>query len=248
MREFDLRPDSSHSTCISQLLKGSYRWQVRSGAVGQKQPSALAAFSLRNQQTSMDRITKMRSDPLAWWHSEFGEIAPRGYLLRRHLTEQWVRFHSLPGSKRYAESLDEYAEIQHRHLLVASEIFSADEPLYVFRAHSDKHILRGKAKHQLVGRQFREAVAVVQSEGLGQDDEDRMYVRALVSKWKPDFFEAAIRQLADEEEVGVSFVSPSTKNIFCPYDGGMDVFTFSISPEELRARFVGWRSARPDGM
>lgn len=75
-----------------------------------------------------------------------------------------------------------------------------------------------------------------------------MYVRTLVSKWKPDFFEAAIRVLADGEEVGVSFVSPSTKNIFCPYDGGMDVFAFSISPEELRSRFAGWLSNRPDGL
>lgn len=190
----------------------------------------------------------MRPDPLAWWHSKFGDVAPRGYLLRRHLTAQWVRFHSLPDSKRYAESLDEHAEIQHRHALIASAIFNANEPLYIFRVHGDEAKLRGKARHQLVGRQFREAAAAVPPESLGQDSEDRMYVRSLVSKWKPDFFEAAIRLLADGEEVGVAFVSPSTKNIFCPYDGGMDVFTFSLSAEALRARFAGWLSPRPDGL
>ena len=190
----------------------------------------------------------MRPDPLAWWHSEFGEVAPCGHLLRRHLTAQWVRFHSLPDSKRYAESLDEYAEIQHRHLLIASAIFSADETLYVFRALNEEPKLRGKSRHQLAGRQFREAVAAVPNESLGLDDEDRMYVRALVSKWKPDFFEAAIRLLADWKVVGISFVSPSTKNVFCPYDGGMDIFTFSISPEELRARFAGWLPTTPDGL
>lgn len=190
----------------------------------------------------------MRPDPLAWWHSEFAELAPRGYLLRRALAAHWVRFHSLPDSQRYAESQDEYAEIQHRHLLVASAIFSADEPLYVFRAQSDEVKLRGKTKHQLVGRQFREAVVSVPPQNGDPDSEDRMFVRALVSKWKPDFFEAAIRQLADWKLAGVSFVSPSTKNMFCPYDGGMDVFTFSMSPDELRARFAGWLSTRPDGL
>ncbi|GKS83563.1 hypothetical protein AVMA1855_05445 [Acidovorax sp. SUPP1855] len=190
----------------------------------------------------------MRPDPLAWWHSEFGEIAPRGHLLRRALSAQWVRFHSLPESKRYAESLDEYAEIEHRHCLVASALFSDNEPLYVFRALGEEARLRGKAKHQLAGRQFREAVAVMQPESLGQDEEDRMYVRALVSHWKPDFFEAAIRLLADWKVVGITFVSPATKNIFCPYDGGMDVFTRSIAPEELRARFTDWLSPRPDGL
>lgn len=110
----------------------------------------------------------MRPDPLAWWHSEFGEIAPRGHLLRRALSAQWVRFHSLPESKRYAESLDEYAEIEHRHCLVASALFSANEPLYVFRALGEEARLRGKAKHQLAGSQFREAVAVMQPEVLGR--------------------------------------------------------------------------------
>lgn len=89
---------------------------------------------------------------------------------------------------------------------------------------------------------------MMQPESLGQDEEDRMYVRALVSHWKPDFFEAAIRLLADWKVVGITFVSPATKNIFCPYDGGMDVFTRSIAPEELRARFTDWLSPRPDGL
>jgi len=191
----------------------------------------------------------MRPDPLAWWRSQFGEIAPRGHLLRRALSEHWVRFHSLPDSKRYAESVEEYAELQRRHLAVASALFGAGEPLYVFRAHIGDPRLRGRARHQLAGRQFREAVAVLPLESRGWDeDEDRMHVRALVTKWKPDFFEAAIRLLADWKEVGISFVSPATRNIFCPYDGGMDVFTFSIVPEELRTRFTSWRSARPDGL
>jgi hypothetical protein len=69
----------------------------------------------------------MRPDPLAWWQSHFGEIAPRGHLLRRALSERWVRFHSLPDSKRYAESADEYAELQRRHLAVASVLFGAGE-------------------------------------------------------------------------------------------------------------------------
>lgn len=187
----------------------------------------------------------MHSHPLAWWQSQFGEIAPRGHILRRALPERWVRFHSLPDAKRYAES--EYREIQQRHLAVASTLFNADEPLYVFRAHESEARLRGKARHQLAGRQFGEAVAVMPT-ATQTDDEDRFNVRALVSKWKPDFFEEAVRLLADWQEVGISFVSPSTRNIFCPYDGGMDVFTFSIAPDALCTRFAAWQSTRPDGM
>jgi hypothetical protein len=189
----------------------------------------------------------MHPHPLAWWQSEFGGIAPVGHLLRRALPERWVRFHSLPGAKRYAESEEEYREIGERHLTVASALFNTGESLYVFRAHEAEARLRGKARHQLAGRQFREAVAVMPT-AAQTDDEDRFYVRALVSKWKPDFFEESIRLIADWQEVGISFVSPSTRNTFCPYDGGMDVFTFSIAPEALGSRFAAWQSARPDGM
>lgn len=189
----------------------------------------------------------MHADPLVWWQSEFGDIAPRGHLLRGAVGDRWVRFHSLPDGKRYAETEDEHLELQRRHLAVATALFTAGEPLYVFRAHEAEARLRGKARHQLAGRQFREAVAVLPN-GAQTDDAEHHYVRALVTRWKPDFFEAAIRLLADWREVGVSWVSPATRNILCPYDGGMDVFTFSVAPMELRSRFAAWGSTRSDGL
>lgn len=188
----------------------------------------------------------MRPDPLVWWQSQFSEVAPRGHLLRQSLSRHWVRFHSLPEAKRYAKSDAEYVELLTRHVSVASSIFNAGEQLYVYRAWIDEPKLRGKKRHQLAGRQFRDAVARLPVDAA--HDEDRMHVRALVSTWKPDFFEATVRLLADWEEVGVSFVSPATRNILCPYDGGMDVFAFSVTPEELRARFPSWLSRLPSGL
>ena len=32
----------------------------------------------------------------------------------------------------------------------------------------------------------------------------------------------------------------------CPYDGGMDVFSFSIQAAELAERYKLWQSSRPD--
>ncbi len=57
----------------------------------------------------------MRVDPLSWWKKEFGNVAPVGFVLRQHLQAHWVRFHSLPESKRYPESVSEYAELILRH-------------------------------------------------------------------------------------------------------------------------------------
>lgn len=61
------------------------------------------------------------------WEGRWPMASPLGYELRVAYAEQWVRFHSLPESKRYAESDDEYAEILRRHRTVLRELHgSAD--------------------------------------------------------------------------------------------------------------------------
>src|SRR6266542_757858 len=42
--------------------------------------------------------------------------------LRVHYAERWVRFHSLPGSKRYADNAGEYLVILDRHNTVLDEL------------------------------------------------------------------------------------------------------------------------------
>lgn len=55
-----------------------------------------------------------------------GRGRPVGYELRGCLHDRWVRFHSLPGSKRYAGNDDEYAGLMYRYLTVLAELLSRD--------------------------------------------------------------------------------------------------------------------------
>lgn len=190
----------------------------------------------------------MHIDPISWWQSEIGRIAPVGHALRQQFNEHWARFHSLPESKRYAEGESEYVELLRRHRAVGDEIFSTGETIYIYRSYAYEKKLRGKKKHQLVGRLLRESVArlPVNPGVIEEIDDDHYYVRALATKWRPDFFSSLIHQLADFKEFGVTIVSPSTKAIFCPYDGGMDIFTFSQKHTALEAKFSTWLSSRSD--
>ena len=189
----------------------------------------------------------MRVDPLSWWKSEFTSFAPVGHVLRSHLNERWTRFHSLPESKRYAENDAEYEELLVRHLSVANEIFKAGEAIYVYRSHLGEMKLKGRHRQQIAGRQLRELMIKLPS-GLHAEDEgnDLYCVRVLVTTWIPDFFNTLTKEVADWKVSGIAFVSPSTKNIFCPYDGGMDVFSFSVSPSTLEDKYRSWMSSRQD--
>lgn len=58
-----------------------------------------------------------------------------------------------------------------------------------------------------------------------QEDEDGYYcVWVFVILWVLQCFSLFIRQIVDWEEVGVMFVLFVMRNIYCFYDGGMDVF------------------------
>ena len=61
------------------------------------------------------------------WERSWSGSDPLGYVLREEHADRWVRFHSLPESKRHAESPDEYDEILRRHRTVLRELHGSDD-------------------------------------------------------------------------------------------------------------------------
>jgi len=56
---------------------------------------------------------------------------PAGGQMRHVHRDRWVRFHSLPGSKRYPDGEAEYAIVLERHHTLLSELGPSDDELYV---------------------------------------------------------------------------------------------------------------------
>ncbi len=59
---------------------------------------------------------------LADWDRCFPDCEPIGHHLRVTFPERWVRFHSLPGSKRYPEDETDYVEVLARHNAILGEL------------------------------------------------------------------------------------------------------------------------------
>src|SRR5258705_6684265 len=57
-----------------------------------------------------------------YWESTYPGCPPIGYLLRQTFAEHWFRIHTLPGSKRYAESDNEKSEILRRHNMMLTSL------------------------------------------------------------------------------------------------------------------------------
>lgn len=92
-----------------------------------------------------------------------------------------------------------------------------------------------------------EYVTLAQYPGELPIEQDDIYsVRYTPIIWKPSSFSSLVTAVANDEAYGVAVVSISTKNIYCPYDGGADIFVFDRPPEKARAHFKKWLSSRAD--
>ncbi|WP_200926706.1 DUF3885 domain-containing protein [Sphaerimonospora mesophila] len=56
-----------------------------------------------------------RPDLSALWRERWPLCPPLAYELKNAYHDRWVRFHSLPDSKRYADDEAEYAILLHRY-------------------------------------------------------------------------------------------------------------------------------------
>jgi hypothetical protein len=193
---------------------------------------------------------------LSGWEAAFLGSPPLAHEIREAFADsgsnRWVRFHSLPHSKRYPENEAEFSEVLARFnsllgalvavqgscrvtlLTTAGSLESTStQPPEKLRA------LDAEAKH------WRSVVLEEAQEGL-----PRSYWNVFASTWawSPGVFNSVVRQAAMWEIVNVMMVPPDLTWMIHPYDGGVDVIT--RTPEEcgiLRAKYRAWLSTHPSG-
>lgn len=88
--------------------------------MGDQEPLAVNTWSPRCVRARRGQRQGGTTDDL--WERRWPRPAPLSYVLRAEYADQWVRFHSLPESKRYAENETEYDEILLRHRAVLREL------------------------------------------------------------------------------------------------------------------------------
>lgn len=184
-------------------------------------------------------------NPIKWWRTNFGEIAPVGHVLRIHRQTDWLRIHSLPDSKRYPDTSEEMDEILRRNEVLASRLFIASEPIYIFR--SIFHNPDDNMQPAQLGYDSKNLFRAGVSPESPQDD-DYFIVAAETVSWPFPHFAEIVRNIANEDETMICFVSPASGNILCPYDGGLDSFTTETLSKQLSRDFAIWLSLHPLGL
>lgn len=176
----------------------------------------------------------------ARWESAFPGLRPAGHRMRGPLEDRWVRFHSLPGGKRYPDDEGEYAELLARHHAVLADLAGdPDARVYVtVPAFGADDLFPG------VPAPARDAVhwRTLPADEYGAGYELRVLETTLGE------LDPLLREVADDQTGDVLVLPPTLEWAYHPYDGGADVF--ARSPEErdaLRSRYAAWcRSTGPE--
>jgi hypothetical protein len=188
------------------------------------------------------------------WASAWGDCRPVGHELRGCLSERWVRFHSLPGSQRYAESEEQYTEILHRHGTILTDLLReggepGDTDLLVVTAswstEQQRTAHNPEVAAQTPGARFWTSILTDDSDP-GFPNWTHLWVS--VSRFSDPHLQTLLRLVADDVTRGVILTSQAMHWLYHPYDGGADIIaTSSQQRDSLRDRYSEWLSALPSG-
>ncbi|WP_326762711.1 hypothetical protein OHB35_52455 [Streptomyces phaeochromogenes] len=184
-----------------------------------------------------------QADLTELWQQRWPSCPPVGYKLRDPYRDVWVRFHSLPESKRYAEDESEYTVVLERYNTVLNELFAGADvyvitPLWTTEAEvPSSQPVTGYWQSLLV-----------------EDDPDpefRTYCHLFAARrpWRRGCIDESLRDIADDKVAGILITDTRMQHIHHPYDGGADVFlATSEERDRMRDRHGDWLSSHPSGL
>ena len=189
---------------------------------------------------------------LSSWQRWFPEVDPVAHRLRAAFPDRWVRFHSLPGSKRYPEGEAEYAMVLARHNRILGELTAPGrEVVLLSTGYSDSPApVRLQPELQALDPHALPWWSVpMHKSDEGYTDPTYWHVFASVWEWQPGLLDPVVRLVADDALANIMVVAPDCRWLLHPYDGGMDVVTESSAVRDcLKSSYAGWLSAREDGL
>jgi hypothetical protein len=186
------------------------------------------------------------------WHVMFPGCEPIGHRLRTAFSTRWVRFHSLPGSKRYPEDEGEYGTLLDRHNRVLGELVGSEPSIILLTTSYSENwnAVPRQPELQALDPDAKPWRSVPMHELEAHfADPTYWHVFASVWRWRVGILDPILRLVADDVIANVMVVDPGCSWLLHPYDGGMDVILGSADARNhLKSSHVEWLSPRADGL
>ena len=188
-----------------------------------------------------------------FWTSTYPDTVTIGYLFRFDYNARWFRIHSLPESKRYADTDDEWKILLDRQNTIITDLLGDHSNVLLVTGdyHSDEFeelypITDVKSISDLTFTPLDH----IDLHKLSADEYDPGQVyRPMFSEqvWQRNKFDELLKEIADDQ-LRAFFISPSNNCIVAPYDGGVDFILKDTQTRDFyKNKYKDWLSKRTDG-
>lgn len=184
-----------------------------------------------------------------FWNCEFDNFAPKAHNLKHEYKNRWVRFHSLPESKRYPDNENEYLEVISRHNTVLQELCGNESNLLVVLPEYSEDRAPTKPEPELSSLfSISEPWCTLAHHEDDDDYESYWHLHVSKIKFTGSEFNSLFRMVANDEVGNIMIICLGKSFVFHPYDGGADVVLASTEERDhLKEKHSKWLSLHPDG-
>lgn len=189
-----------------------------------------------------------------FWKALHPSAKPVSWLMREADVPHWIRFHSLPFSKQYADTEEEYSILLGRQNALASAVLGEDSHCWMVQAcwttpEGFIEVTDESVMFQATD-EFRLKYAFSFEDDQGDDISPVPWnVMAALVRWRQGGFDKVLLRIVDEQATPVIWASAESGAVFAPYDGGVDLFLPSEAiAQELRSKYADWLPSHPDGL
>ncbi len=187
-----------------------------------------------------------------FWSSTYPGTIPISHYFKHDYADRWFRIHSLPESKRYAETEEEWEMLLHRQNTIITDLLGNSNFLLVTGDYSwDDHT----ELHPLDEIKSIAEIPFVLLDPIDlhklrpEEYEPKQFYTPQFSEqtWQATKFDNLLKDIA-KDRVRAFFISRENNCIVAPYDGGIDIVLKDIETRtNYEAKYKDWLSAREDG-
>lgn len=187
-----------------------------------------------------------------FWTSTYSDTKPIPYLFKQDCGDRWFRIHSLPQSKRYADSNTDWIILLTRQNQIITDLLGENSNTLLITGEynwGERTTFITEEEDVFKPYHFVRLDNIDLFE-LNSDDYDKGEVyRPTFAKiiWNLHQHDTLLKEIADDK-VRAFFVSVDRQVIAAPYDGGVDfVLKDSQTRDIYKEKYKEWLSDREDG-
>jgi hypothetical protein len=170
-----------------------------------------------------------------FWAKNYPETLPINYFFKHRLKSRWLRIHSLPESKRYAENEEEQAVLLHRQNTLIADLVGQNSVINV--------VVNFIEIDNFLFQKFD-----LTNIGVFKDSDNETVFQAFIfeTKWTTGSLNSMLIEIADDN-LRAFIIGDDC--LIAPYDGGVDIILKDTATRDFyQSKYKLWLSAREDSL